>query len=255
MARVHSKWVEGNLVFYDNTHRMRWVDAYGPNVIKWELPRCGGALDDQVGTHYLPTWGVCTVVDTGASSTLPTPGGTLGVGLQVLTAKGEYDGVVVQGHGEPFQLTAGKPLYMGAKFETSDTSKCDLFIGLAETETIIHAAAAHTLHASVDNYVGFWKPSDVAVMKCATEKASSASVATTAGTMVNNAKHTVEVYYDGAASSAGLTYFFDGVQMVKKTAAAKIPTVVMHPTFAFRTGAAAAKTGKLHWMRVIQLDT
>jgi hypothetical protein len=255
MADVHWKFVNGNLVFYD-THRRRWIDAYGPNVIKWELPRVGMTFDDQAAA--LPTNMVTTHVDVGASSTDTTAGTAAGIGVSMVTAKNEYDGVNMTGQGSNFQLVANKPLYFGCKFETTEATSTDILFGLADKRTALLTAAVHTIHASTNDGIGFFKADGAATMACWAEKNTASSLATTAGTITGSSADTVEMYWSGhpTVSSATLTYYFNGVEMKNITATTNIPTVVLTPAIAFRNGAAStARTCNVHWMRVIQLDT
>ena len=252
MADVHWKFVRGNLVFYD-THDMRWIDAYGPNVIKWELPRTGINLDDS--TAY-PTGLVATFVDTGGGSNALIPGVTAGTALQMTTAQGEYDGVAMTGQGTSFQLAAGKPLYFGANFWTDNASKADIIMGLGTKITTLLHASTHVPHAGLANHVSFIKGSDTTGMKYWAEKAGAAT-SSSAGTIAASTNYTAEFYYDGSssASTATVTYFFSGSEVGKLTAATNRPTAVMGPIFGYRTGESAANVGRLNWMRVIQLDT
>ena len=255
MADVHWKFVNGNLVFYD-THRMRWIDAYGPNVIKWELPRCGMNFDDQATA--LPTGMIATHVDVGASSTDTTAGTAAGIAVKMVTAKNEYDAVNMTAKGSPFQLNVNKPLYFGCKFETTEATQTDIFIGLTDLVTTVMTAAAHTIDASTNDLVGMFKADGAATAACWAEKAGAASSSTTAGTVTASSADTFEMYWDGtsSASTCTLKYFWNGTQMKNITATTNIPTVVLTPAIVFRNGAAStARTLNVHWAKCIQLDT
>ena len=172
MADVHAKWVQGNLVFYD-THRKRILDAYGPNVIKWELPRCGGAFDD---TTSDPTWATCTMKESGAGSTAVTAGDARGKSLKIVNAGNEYDGANVQVYGTTFAMAAQKPMYFGCKVDINHATSTDLFVGVCKANTeIIKASSAHTLHASTKSLVGFYKYDAVTATKYISKKSSTGS--------------------------------------------------------------------------------
>jgi hypothetical protein len=251
MADVHAKWVQGNLIWYD-THRKRWLDAYGPNVIKWEMPRCGGAFDD---TTNDPTWGTCTNKESGGAGSVAVTGGDArGKSLKIVLSAGEYDGCNLQAHGTTFALAAQKPMYFGAKVEINHATSTDLFVGMHKTlTTVLKSAAAHGLHSSAKSLVGFYKIDAGTATKYISKKTSTAS-SSSAATMDTSA-HIYEWYYDAKSSSANIMFYVDGTNVGTVTTAGAIPTAVMRPTIAFRNGNAAARTCYVHWMRAIQLDS
>lgn len=245
---VHGKWVQGNLIFYD-TNRKRILDAWGPNVIKWELPRVDLPLDDT--TNY-PTGTTTTLV--GASVAI-VGGITQGVGMKMTTAATDYAGANMQWLGLPFALAANKPTYFGCKIAIASATSTDLFVGLAGTDTTITAgAAAHALNVS--SAVGFYKIAAATATKCFTDKAGTSSSTSASSAMTTNAR-VYEWYYDGnpTAASATIEYFIDGSNVATHSTFAGIPTAVMRPSLNFRTGKSVAAIANVHWMRAIQLST
>ena len=247
MANVHAKWVNGNLVFWD-THRKRLLDAYGPNVIKWEMPRCGGAHDD---TTSDPTWGTCTNVESGAGSVAITGGDARGKSLKIVNAGNDYDGTNIQAHGAVFALASNKPTYFGCKVEINHATSTDLFVGMSKTRTeIMKKSTAHGLHASTKSIVGFYKVDAGTATKYISKKSSTAS-SSSAATMTTSAT-IYEWYHDG---SGQIDFYVNGSNVGTVSTAGAIPTAVMRPSICFRNGNAAARTCYVHWMRAIQLDT
>ncbi len=232
MADVKSKYVNGNLVFYDGTEQ-RWVDAIGPQARKWDLAIASAAETADK-----------TITATGTS---PITNAILEGDRMLITTGGtEYDGDNIQWLGTPFQLASGKPLYFGARVSISDATQSDFLIGLASTDTTLTAASAAHALAVTDDGIYFYKIDGVTAIYATAEKAGVESSAA-AGTMDTN-KHWYEMLYDGST----LSTYFDG-SLVSQVAAASLPTVVLRPSIAFRTGEAAAKTCSVEIFRVIQL--
>ena len=251
MDLVNAKWVNRNLVFYAAGYRQRWLNAVGPNVIKFEMPRCGGTFDNATGD---PTWGTCTIVEAGlGGSTTQVAGDARGKGLKVVTDNADYDALNLQAHGAVFQFSVNRPLYFGAKVELADATNTDMYVGLCTTRTAVFTAAAHTIHASTQSHAGFYKLDAGTATKYIGEKAGTAS-SSSAATMDTSA-HIYEMYWDGPSSLANgrITYWVDGSRVGQVTTS-NITTGVLRPTFVFRTGNSFAETCYVHWMRAIQID-
>ena len=245
-TNVHCKWHRGNLLFYDG-HRKRILDAYGPNVVKWELARGGPPKDN---TTNDPTGATCTMVEVAGANAI-TGGDTMGVSMKIVNATNEYDGPNIQWHGTPFQLVANKPTYFGCKMAVNHATSIDMFVGLSKTRTTILkdvGSAAHGLHASTKSIVGFYKIDATTATKYITGNTSSTS-SSSAGTLDTSA-HIYEWYHNGANQ---IDFYVDGTNVGTVTSTSDIPTVVMRPTLALKNGAAAARTTYVHWMRTIQL--
>ena len=249
MELMNSKWVKSNLVFY-GTHKSRWLKAFGPNVVSFEMPRCG---TDQDNTTNDPTWGKCTIVET-STTTTQVAGLTQGVGLTVTTANKEYDGLNIQAHGDVFQFSAGQPLYFGIKMALADATNTSVYAGMMTTNTATFAAAANTLHAGTTSHAGFYKLDAVTATKYIGEKAGAVS-SSSAGTMDTSA-HVYELLWDGNSTLASgiIKFWVDGVE-VGSVGTANITTGLLRPTFAFRAGGSAAEVAHVHWMRAIQIQS
>ena len=244
---VHGKWVNGNLVFYD-TNRKRILDAWGPNVIKWELPRVNCPLDD---TTVNPTG----TVTTETSACTCAAGITQGVALTLTTAGAEYAGFNMQWLGTPFALAANKPTYFGAKIAMSHATSTDFFVGLNKTDTTITKASGSHIMTTADT-VGFYKLDAGTTTYATTSKASTGSQTNTSSAMTTSAK-IYEWYFDGnsSMSSATIGYYINGSLVATHSTVGGIPTAVMQPSLSFRAGAASSKVMSIHWMRCIQLST
>lgn len=232
MADVHSKYVNGNLVFYD-TYEYRWLNAIGPQARVWEMPFFQAAATADK-----------TITATGTSPiTNPV---TAGGRMLITTGGTEYDGDNIQWLSTSFQLASGKPLYWGARLAVSDATQSDLLIGLASTDTTLTAASSAHALAVTDDGIYFYKL-DGGTSIYATSEITGTESSTAAGTL-DTSSHWYEMLYDGTT----LSTYFDG-SLVSTVAAASIPSVVLRPSISFRTGEAGAKTCTIEVFRVIQL--
>jgi len=234
MAKAHSRWVNGNLVFYD-TYQMRWLDAYGAGVSKYLQDFASIPVDDTTG---FPTEWTATAVEVGAGTSIAALGTTVGGNLRITTAGNEDDGLALQLKGEAFQFDSAKPLYFGCKMTISEATQTDLFLGLSITDTT-------PLGGVTDGHY-FECLDGVTTISFVTEK-DSTETTTTVGTMTTAAR-IYEMYWDGTTMFA----WVDG------TATALTQTnicddEVLTPTIHYLNGSAAARTADIDWLRVIQL--
>lgn len=232
MADVKSKYVNGNLVFYD-TYEHRWVDAIGPQVRKWELA-IGSAAETADKTIT-------------ATNTSPiTNAVTAGDRMLITTENVDFAGDNIQWLGSPFVLAAGKPCYWGARLSISDATQSDLLVGLCEIDTTLTAASStHAVNVTDDGI--YFSKIDAVTTIYATSEIGGTESSTAAGTM-DTSKHWYEMLYDGTT----LSTFFDG-SLVSQVAAASIPDQPLRPSICFRAGEAAAKTCLVEKFVVIQL--
>lgn len=232
---VSSKFVNGALV-YTEDYDYRWVHAIGPGVRQWEM-RIGS--DFTTACEY-----TVTAINTGGGASTIAQAVTAGDRALITTDDADNDSINLQVVGTPFQLAAGHPLYFGAKVSTNEATQSDLLLGLATTDTTL--IAAHALNV-VDDGIYFYKLDATTAIYGAYEKSGTVG-ATVSDTVMDTSKHTYEIYYDGVGA---ISYYLDGGLVVQ--ASAGYPTVVMAPSLFFATGAAAAKTCTVEWMRCIQL--
>ena len=232
MADVKSKFVNGNLVFYD-TYEYRWVDAVGPQVRKWELDIASSAETADK-----------TITATGTSPI--TNAVTAGDRMLITTENVDFAGDNVQWLGSPFVIASGKPLYWGARLAISDATQTDLLVGLCEVDTTLTAASGTHAVSVTDDGLYFSKIDAVTAIYATAELGGTES-STAAGTM-DTSKHWYEMNYDGTT----LSTYFDGT-LVSQIAAASLPDQPLRPSICFRAGETTAKTCLVEKFVVIQL--
>lgn len=221
---------ENAYALIDSRYPWRWLDAWG------DIEK---AIVDS-------TWRAAEFTVT-ATGTSPVTASVVPGAVALITSGGnDFDGDNVQLVGSRFKLDAGKPCYFGAELTLNEATQSDLIVGLFGVDTALCAASsAHALDVTAGG-VGFTKLDNVTALLAktytATAEKNSASIAT-----FTTAKHTFEVYFDGATVSM----YYDAVKVA--CFSVDITTEVLTPSLAFRTGSAAAKTCTLHWMRAFQV--
>jgi len=237
---MHSKWVQGNLVFYDSQYERRWLDAIGPTVTK--------ALEEFVSTPFSaadsPSGYTTTLVEAGAGDTTvallaaTVPGGNL-----LITADAnENDGANMQRLGEAFLLANLKPCYFGARFKTNEATQSDFLLGLCVTGA--------TLLGGMTDGVYFEKVDGSTTCSFVLETASTPT-ATAVLTVLANTYYTVEFVWNGAAIDS----WVDGVLQTRPVLTNLPQAQTLTPSIAFLSGAAGAgKTMTIDWVRAIQIQ-
>jgi len=236
MANLHSRRVNGNLVFYDNTQQ-RIIDAIGPDVTKFILNTAFAADDDTTGdlsgfTH--------TAVEVGAgSSTAVLADNT----LLITAAANENDGVNLQVKGEAFDLGSGNYTYFGVNFQTNDATQTDVLAGLCITDTTLlggmtDGAYFECLDGSTDiNFV---------LEKDSTETTSASAV----GTLADATNVTLEFIFDGTNVDA----WVDGTLQTRLAITNLPDNEQLTPSIHFLTGEAVANTMTVNWLRAVQVN-
>ena len=236
MANLHSKRVNGNLVYYDNTEQ-RWVDAIGPDVTKHIVNTAYMAADDTTGdlsgfTH--------TAVEVGAgNSTAVLSDNT----LLITTAANDNDGVNLQATGEAFDLASGNYTYFGINFQVSEATQADVLVGLCITDTTLLGGMTdgvyfECLDASTDiNFV---------LEKDSTETTSASAV----GTLADTTNVTLEFLFDGTNVDA----WVNGTLQTRLATTNLPDNEQLTPSIHFLTGAASAETMTVNWWRAIQVN-
>lgn len=228
-----------NLVMWD-THRNRWIDAFGPVVSKVIEEFVHTNVDDTTG---LPTAWTTTLVQAGAgSTTFALVGGATGGAAIITTDSADNDGANMQVKGEAFKLATGKPAYFGIKFTISEATQSDFLVGLAITDT-------DALGGLTDG-VYFRKVDAATAVTCVIEKDSAETASSTLLTADTSA-HTLEFYFDGAGN---VTPYVDGTASTALSGANLPDDEFLTPTIHFLTGSAAAITMTIDWVRAIQLN-
>ena len=223
-----------NTVWADSTLPYRWYDAIGPGISK--------VIEEFVSLPMLAAGTPAAYTTTAVNaSTVALVTGNLGGAAVFTTAAAENDGVQIQALGDAFLPTNVNKIYFGCKLQISAATESDFLAGLCITDT--------TAITDVTDGIYFRKIDGTAVCNHVVETAST-ETATAAVTVVAATDYILEWVWDGAA----ITFYVDGV-LTGTPAVTNIPTAeYMTPTLAFLTGAGAAITMTVSWMRCIQLD-
>jgi hypothetical protein len=237
MAKLHSRWLYGNLLYYDD-YRHRIIDAVGPGVTKFILNTAYMPVDDTTGDL---TGFTSTVVEVGAgTSTAVLADNT----LLITTAGNESDSLNLQLKGEAFKLDAAtKYVYYGINFQINDVDQTDLFTGLFITDNEIQGGVSDGVYfESLDESADL----NFVLEKNNTETTSASAV----HTLVDATNVTLEFVFDGTYIDA----WVDGV-LQTRLATTNLPNdEFLTPTIEFENGEAAAQTMTVNWWRCIQID-
>jgi hypothetical protein len=235
---MHSKWVNGSLVYYDSVYGQRWYDAQGPTVCKF--------LEDFVETPFASAnVPACynTQNDGGCTLALTTSGYPAGY-LLVTTAAGDNDGVNMQAVGEAFLLAADKPCYFGIKLLIeAEASENEFLVGMTRTDTDVITSTASGV---------YWRKDDGdTIIDFITELATSEVAVPVVAVAAAGTWYILEFIWDGT----NLDSWVNGVLQTRVAALTSLPqAVTLTPTIAFRAGEAVLKTYEVAWMRAIQIN-
>lgn len=234
MGEVLQKSVHNHLVFYDSVHTNRWYDVIGPEVQKYinhfENP-------DLVSTDQLRGWtmtesGSNTLVsaDVAGGAILATTGGTEDNGIQAQLGYST--------NGEHLKLDAAYPFYVGARVAIGDVDEADFFVGFSVTDT--------DFVDGVTNALGFRLNDGDATMWSLAEKGSSETT-TALADLTDGAYVVLEMYCDGS----NVCFYMDGTLYdTLSCASTNYPDdTEMRLTWAIETGATAALTLYIDWLR------
>jgi len=236
---VNSKYVNGNLVFVDSANKQRWLDAIGPHVCKF--------IEDFVGTPFAsadnPAAWTVTLVEGGAGeTTIALAGSATGGALLITSDANDNDGANMQLQGEAFKLASGKPLYFGAKFQMSEATQSDFFVGLAITDTDILGG--------VTDSIGFKKVDASTTIQFELNKNNTAT-AGNVGTLAAATNVTLEFLFDGT----NVDCYVNGALQTRLAMTNLPDDEDLTPTIQFLSGAAGAKTMTVDWIRCIQINS
>jgi len=234
MTVMHSKWDEGQLIFYDSTEPQRYVDAFGPDVVKF--------IDEFVQTPFsaanAPACYTTTLVNL---STVALEAGATGGNLLITTAGAENDGATVQALGEAFKLAAGKQCYFGTRIAISDATESDFLVGLFITNA--------TPLTAVTDGVYFRKIDGTTTMNFVLEKDNGETATAYGSALVAATYYTLEWYFDGT----NVDWWVNGVLQTRPVVTNLPDDEWLTPGIEFLTGAVAAITCRVDWIRAIQI--
>ena len=235
-SKVHSRHELGNLVFYEEGNRQRWVDAIGPNVIKY--------LNDFGGDNPADTW-VDTVVSAGSGTSSVISVAEEGGIIRLDAAGNDNDGAQIQKLGG-FMATDDDPIYFGVRWELNGAAAtaAEIIMGLCNEDT--------SLNAGLNDGIYFRVVDGSATLSLVTEDGTSETELTMLTTIVVDTWYTDEFYWDGAGN---VKAWHNGALIGTSTANIE-QAVQFAVSLAFLSGAAAGESvAGLHvdWVRAIQL--
>jgi len=236
---VRSRHELGQLVFYDSTYLQRWVDAIGPNVIKY-LNDFGGDDDGTEGWVETTTAGTCGVsiynADNGA--------------ILLYTAGTDSDGYNMHRF-TGVRLSTNDPVYFGVRwqFRGSAAGSVSVAMGLTGADTdacggLTDAMAFRSLSANTSLYLTGALNGTATNLSCCT--------------MAVNTWYIDEFYFNGAAATANtkVDCWHDGTHIGSLSNGSICGDEVLMPTLSVEdeAGNASATSGLVvDWVRMIQL--
>jgi hypothetical protein len=230
MSNINPSKVGGSENVYavvDSRYPNRWLDAWG-DVDK-----------DIINSYRAADW---TVTATGtspvAASLLPD------AKILITTENVDFAGDNMQILGSRFKLESGKPVYFGAKLTVSNTTQCDLLVGLAGVDTTLTAASSTHAISVGASAICFTKIDEATTCFFKTITTATEGNSATAFTL-DTLAHWYEFYYDGTS----LHGYIDGVKIAEF--GTSLPTAVLTPSICFRAGTTTAVTCTIHEMRTI----
>ncbi|KKM84794.1 hypothetical protein LCGC14_1295530, partial [marine sediment metagenome] len=128
-SKVHSRHELGNLIFYEDGNRQRWLDAIGPNAIVFK--------EDFAGDNPADTW-IDTLIGTSSVSSYDAEGGA----ILLNTAGADGDGVELQKL-SGFKFVDDCPIYFGARWllhGTTGGGSSSIIMGLCNEDTDLIAS-------------------------------------------------------------------------------------------------------------------
>jgi hypothetical protein len=242
MGVLASKIVNDQLVLYDSSYAHRWLDAYGPNVVKW--------IEDGVETPYLAAnqLACCetTVVSTGVGDSVANVQGAFGGGILITTGDLTDDGFNIQLNGASFKFGLAWPAYFGMRMKSDEATQDDFLFGFGSPATT-------DLLGGVVDGIYFLKIDGSTSVAFVVEKDSVAATVAGVQTFAADTYYTYEIVYDGTVVSA----YINGV-LVASVAVGNLSfpnDEYLTPGVHFITGEDANNTMTIDWVRAIQLQT
>lgn len=236
MAVLATKTVNDHLVYYDNALSWRWLDAFGPSVVKFLEE---GFLPLQAANQ--PAWGTATLVN---ASTVAAVAGATGAQFIITTAGADNDGANIQVNGESFYFANAWPCYFGARWQISSATQSDILVGLCITDTDLLGAMTDGIY--------FRKVDGSTSLNFVLEQDSTETETEGVATVAAATWYTTEFYFDGTNVYA----YVNGVLVatVAATNANFCNDEYLTPSIHFLTGDNAAITCTVDWIRALQIQ-
>jgi hypothetical protein len=239
IANVHSRYENGQLIYYESGQMQRIVDAVGPNVIKY--------INDFGGDNPADTW-VDTVVSAGSGTSAMTGRSEAGGAVQIRAAGNDNDGVQIQKL-LGFVATSNDPIYFGCRWEFTGcgAGSCDVIIGLVDQDTSVIAGATDMIAFRT-------KDADTA-LDLVTEDNTSETELELASSISVDTWYTNEFYFDGNATTPRVYAWHNGTLIGNSTAGIE-QTNGLAVTIAYLNGAAHGEGNagiNVDYVRCVQL--
>jgi len=244
-----SFWTEGNLALFDPTHNPNFLN--GP----WQDCPMLAYLCDPTIAHYLMEdfdniqaatlagW-TATQATTGTWAITDEVGGVARADCNSVT---QGQGINVQKLGENFKCAAGKDLWFEARFRVTDTfDDCELFVGLAITDTTVLVSQANT----ATDYIGWECVTNDGICLFETEKAGVTVTGKAAMTLEEATWAKVAFKVNGVTD---IEHWVDDVKLSTTQITANIPVVEMTPTIVCQSGGTADPLLDVDYIRCFQL--
>ncbi|RQW79241.1 MAG: hypothetical protein EHM79_20830 [Geobacter sp.] len=242
MATLASKTVNGQLVYYDAAYPHRWLDARGPDVVKW--------LEEGQATPYAAANNLAgctsTIVEAGAGdTTIANVAGATGGQILITTAAADNDGANIQLNGESFYFASKWPAYFGIRFKSDEATQDDFLFGWCITDTDLLGAMTDGIY--------FRKVDGATSVAFVAEKGSVEAAVAGVQTFTANTFYVYEIVFDGDY----VTAYIDGT-LVASIAATNLSfpnTEYLTPSLHYLSGEAPVNTATIDWIRAIQIQT
>jgi hypothetical protein len=230
-------------VLRDDTNTWRWYDAFGPNVVKYEMNMAAIPTDNTTG---MPTEWTNTLV---GASTFVRSEAVAGGAVALTTAGANNDGIKLQlgsetgGLSENVSFAWQYPTYFSIKMAISDADQSDVLAGFCVTDT--------TCLDGVDDGIFFRSIDETATLNFVLVQNGDESVVGVA-TLVDATVIHCEFFY-----WAGNVYVYvDDVLMatIADDDANFCNDELMRLTLEFLTGDAAVVTCTVRELRFIQIQ-
>ena len=233
-SKVHSRHELGNLIFYEDGNRQRWLDAIGPNAIVFKEDFAGDITANWTGTEVDATAGVASY-DAEGGAILLFGAGADGDGYQIQKLEG-------------FKTIADCPIYFGVRWKfvgDMGPGSVSVLMGLAPIDS--------TLLDHPDDGVYFSSASAVTALNLTLSIDGAETDATVLTTLVNGTWYIDEFYWDGDDT---VKAWHDGAFVASGSAASMDQTQRYGVSLAYQAQKSAASSGVglvVDWVRAIQL--
>ena len=191
---------------------------------------------------YLPSATDWVLTETQAGATQALASGQ-GGRLLFTNSAADNDLVSIQHASTCFALAAGKRVWMQTRFQISDATQTDVFIGLAATDTSPIATVP-------SDFVAFTKDDEATTLNLKSAGSSTPILSLTSqGTFTAATDITAGFFYDGVSK---LFVYVNNVLVSTTTAAfaSLFPSAVMSPIIALQNGDAVARTMNIDYLLI-----